>query len=84
MTTEADKLRAARSKMKLYVWEGDGVLQDYTSGMICVLAPNLKTALSAIQKEASYAIGAFPPKPTKTVKIHDRMKPRAWLCWGGG
>lgn len=26
--------------IKLYVWEGEGVLTDYTDGMICVLAHN--------------------------------------------
>lgn len=33
------------NKLKLFVWEGDGVLRDYNSGMICVLAYDLVEAL---------------------------------------
>lgn len=27
--------------MKMYVWDGEGVLQSFTTGMVCVLAPSL-------------------------------------------
>ena len=33
-----------KKELKLFVWEGDGVLQDYSSGMICVLAYDLEEA----------------------------------------
>lgn len=39
-------------KLKLFVWEGRGVLQNYTSGMICVLAHNLEEALRLIEKKS--------------------------------
>ena len=70
--------------MKLFVWHGNYVLQDYTSGMICVVAENLEDALKAIEKECSYADGNFPSHPTDIIDLNDNTKPRAWVCWGGG
>jgi hypothetical protein len=31
--------------LKLYVWEGEGVLQDYFPGMACALARDVKEAV---------------------------------------
>ena len=64
---------------KLFVWEGRGTLQDYSSGMICVLAPNLETALVLIKEKMSYAIGNFDPTAYKVI-----TKPEAFCCYGGG
>ena len=69
------------AKLKLFVWEGDNVLQDWTSGMICVLAPNLEEALKLIEEKESVAVGtgSFPVNDFKTI-----TEPEAFLCWGGG
>jgi len=45
--------------MKLFVWEGDGVLQDYSSGMIVALGNDLQEALNAVEKEMSYGMNSF-------------------------
>lgn len=65
--------------LKLFVWEGNGVLTDYTDGMICVLAHDLEEALSLIRKKCSYAINSFPADGFVVVE-----KPEAFVCWGGG
>lgn len=75
--------------MKLFIWEGDGVLTDYSNGMIVALAPDLLSALSEIEKKASYSMQSFPThKPSRVVELGDcSVKPHeseAWVCWGGG
>lgn len=65
--------------MKLYVWEGPGTLQDWSSGMICVLAPNLDIALKLIKEKMPHAIGNFDPTAYKEI-----TSPEAFCCWGGG
>lgn len=79
--------------MNLYVWEGDGVLQDFTSGLICAIANSPEEALQAIQDECSYAWydrdgkrnEAFPTKhPTRIIPLEMLDKPIAFVCWGGG
>lgn len=64
--------------MKLYVWQGEGVLQDYTSGMICVLADSLEEALKLIEQKSPYAMNNFPVNEYEVVE-----KPEAFMCWGG-
>ena len=72
--------------MKLFIWYGDGVLQDYSSGMICALGHDLQEALEVIRKECDYCMGSFPnDMPTETIEFgRTRRPPRAWICWGGG
>lgn len=65
--------------MKLFVWEGDGVLTDYTSGMICVLAENLEEAVKLIKEKCNHAEGNYPVSCFKVIE-----KPEAFICWGGG
>jgi hypothetical protein len=65
--------------LKLFVWEGNGVLTDYTPGMICVLAENLEQALKLIEERCSYAMGNFPVHDYKMIE-----EPKAFVCWGGG
>ena len=70
--------------MKLFVWEGEGVLTDYTDGMIVAMAQNLERALAAIEKKCSYA-KAFPPNPTQVIDLGNATEhEEAWVCWGGG
>ena len=67
------------SKLKLFVWEGDGVLQDYTNGMICVLAKDLEEAVGLISKKYHYCMNSFPVDKYTVVE-----KPEAFICYGGG
>lgn len=65
--------------MKMYVWEGAGVLSDHTHGMICVLASSLDDALKLIEEKNSSAMNNFP---VNNYRIID--SPEAFICWGGG
>ncbi len=69
-----------KESLKLFVWEGDGVLQDYTSGMIVALAHNLEEALKEIEKECNYCMTSFQ---VNQYKIYELKEPKAWLVWGG-
>lgn len=71
--------------MKLYVWEGDGVLTDYSNGMVVALAPDLESALNAVAKVADYAMNSFPThKPSEVIDLGEvAIEPKAWLTWGG-
>ena len=65
--------------LKLFVWEGSGVLPDYSSGMICVLAENIDHALELIYEEDRTSKGDFPVDNYKVYEV-----PCAFLCYGGG
>ena len=43
------------SNLKLFVWEG--VLEDWTSGIVCVLAHDLEEAYRLVEEEDRLAIG---------------------------
>jgi len=67
---------------KLFIWTGDGVLEDYSSGMIVALAADHAGALVAIRKSCC---GGFPHQPTEVIELGDVEVPdQAWYCWGGG
>jgi len=70
--------------VKLFIWTGDGVLTDYTNGMICAIAPDLESALKAIEVSCNYCSGAFPPSPTEVIDIGPDTPSKAWTYWGGG
>ncbi len=70
--------------MKLFVWEGDGVLSDYTNGLIVALAPDLETAFAVIKKECDYCDGSYPHQPTSIIDLDDAPDAKAWLVYGGG
>jgi hypothetical protein len=77
--------KALEPSMKLFIWEGDGVLTDYTNGMIVAMAPDLEGALQAIKAKGECCMGSFPPIPTETVEIGSVItESRAWVCCGGG
>lgn len=72
--------------MKLYVWEG--VLTDWTSGLIVALAPDLRAAKTAVRK--AYGIPGsdrleqdLKGKP-QVIKITDSTPAQAWTVSGGG
>lgn len=72
--------------MKLFIWIGDGVLQDWTSGQIVALAPNLEEALKQVDEEMGYESDSFPRnEPTQVIDLDDvKAQNEAWVTWGGG
>lgn len=71
--------------MKLFIWEGDGVLTDYSNGMICAIAPDLETALIAIEAAEPSAANRFHRQPSEIVRLDECVcLPKAWVCFGGG
>lgn len=67
-----------KENLKLFIWEGQGVLTDYSSGMIAVLAKNHSHALRLIEEKCSYAMGSFPVNYYKIIE-----KPEEFVVWGG-
>jgi hypothetical protein len=71
--------------MKLYVWKD--VLTDYTSGMIVVLAPDLKTAFATVKADTgtyeSHLEDMGKVTPT-VVDLDGDVQPQAWWVYGGG
>ena len=65
---------------KLFVWEGRGVLADYTDGLIVVLARSHKEAIAEIEKKYPDCINDFPHYECKSYRLD---KPRAFLVEGG-
>jgi len=66
-------------KMKVFVWEG--VLVDYTPGMMFAVAPTLEEARAELRKKSSY----IPDDDlNQQPEILDLSEPAAFLCWGGG
>lgn len=72
--------------MKLFIWIGDGVLQDWTSGQIVALAPSLEEALKQVDEEMGYESDSFPRnEPTQVIDLDDvKTQNEAWVTWGGG
>ncbi|MEB8400279.1 hypothetical protein NGG61_10125 [Enterococcus casseliflavus] len=53
--------------MKLFIWYGNGVLEDWSSGQITCIAEDLTTALQVIDEEMGYESESFPREnPTKS------------------
>ncbi len=66
-----------KEKLKLFVWEGEGVLEGYGTGSICVLAHDLSEALKLIENKDSYCMKHFPHNQYRVVE-----QPEAFPCWG--
>lgn len=66
---------------KLFVWEGSGVLQDYTPGLIVVVARDLEEALTKIREKCDYCMSSFPADGFKNYPLDEAS---AFLTWGGG
>ncbi len=70
--------------MKLYVWED--VLEDYTSGMICILAKNEKQAMEELYKKDDIAwskiMGLWDRISwgSKPIKKLEKTNPNTNLC----
>jgi hypothetical protein len=63
--------------LKVFVWEG--VLSDYTDGLVMALAYDKEQALKLIEKECSYCI-----KCIKNIEPRIMNAPEAIVLWGGG
>lgn len=73
--------------MKLYVWNDEYTLCDYTHGMICAIGVDLEDALKAVERACDYCMNSFPNhKPTKVIDLGENCpaQPEAWVCYGGG
>ena len=69
----------SQAKMKLFVWEG--VLTDWTSGMMIAIAPTADEAREALLKECDYLpLEDLAQEPEE----HDLTKNVAYYVWGGG
>ncbi len=70
-----------KRKMRLYVWEG--VLTDYTDGVMVAVAPSVAEArkvLRAQHPDSSMVEMDSAQEPTEI----DLSKPWALAVWGGG
>jgi hypothetical protein len=66
--------------MNVYIWEGPGVLSDYSDGLIVVCAESLETALKQIHEKDDCCNGCFPALPTRTIEAGE---PFTCINWGG-
>lgn len=72
-----------RRKMKLYVWNDESTLCDYTHGLIVAVAYSLESALKAVEKEHPCYMRSFDnANPTHVIELPS--EPRAFVCHGGG
>jgi len=62
--------------MKLFVWEWDWVLTDYTDWMVCVLAEDFESAIKLIEKKDEWASRYI--RNLTEYKIIE--KPEAFIC----
>lgn len=69
-----------KKKLKLYVWDGDDILRDYTPGMICILAHSIHEARKILFKK--YDFQYYVDETRKPYKII--TKPEAFAVSGGG
>ena len=66
-------------ELKTFIWNTDGTLQDYSNGMVCVVAYDFEEAVKLIEKECNYAVKNMNIADYKIIE-----KPQAFLCWGEG
>ena len=64
---------------KLFVWSGDGVLQDWTPGLIVALARNVKEALAMVKEDYPLCMGDFPEDEYTAYSLNE---PIAFVCRG--
>ena len=67
-------------KLKMFAWEN--VLTDYTSGLVCILAYDLKSAKKVFLKkypDGQYLLDNFFGSPYQEI-----VKPEAFYVYGGG
>lgn len=70
---------AQGQNMKLFVWEG--VLTDYTSGIMFAIAETVEEARASLLKKCDY----IPDYDlNKQPSEFDLSRSVAFVCWGGG
>jgi len=69
----------AKNKMRVFVWEG--VLTDYTSGMMVAIAPTIEEARAALLKECNYIPESDLSQQPKEFDLSETV---SFVCWGGG
>ena len=88
--------QSSTNSLKLFVWEG--VLSDWTSGMVCVLAHNEDEAWELMREKDDTACWVLQgePEDRKLKKVRDFEngggvirpviveEPQAFTVWGGG
>ena len=68
-------------KMKLFVWNDGNTLGDFKHGMIVAVAPDLESALKAIEAECNYCMNSFDnANPTQVIELP--TEPKAFVCYG--
>lgn len=68
--------------MNLYIWDDDYTLTDYMSGIIFVIAHNLKEANELISNEVSKE-SYRTNHPTEVISLGKiNEEPRVWFRWG--
>lgn len=72
-------VRRRAKKLKLFVWEG--VLRDYTSGVMFALAKDKESARQAILKKIDYSDTAKADLMGEPIVV---SKCEGFAVWGGG
>lgn len=73
---------SGRKRNKLFVWEG--VLTDYSSGMVVAVAPSLEAAYALLETQVG-AWGMQDVRATEPTVIDSlTCEPQAWHVSGGG
>jgi hypothetical protein len=90
------EVRAAIARtrtLNLYIWKGDGVLEDWYSGMIVAVAADLDAAKIAVRDAydedgsgcpARYNLEASLAQPPEVTELSAGTEPRAWYVEGHG
>ena len=68
-----------RKKMKVFVWEG--VLTDYSNGMMVSVASSVEEARAALMKECDYIPEGDLNQQPKELDLSEAV---GFVCWGGG
>lgn len=80
--TEIDEsYQTETNRMNIYEW--DGVLEDYTSGIIVVLAESLEEAYKAVEEQVG-VWGLRDCKANEPVVSTYKGDPFVFYCSGGG
>jgi hypothetical protein len=83
------------SKLKLFVWEGKDVLENYTSGMVCALARSEEHAFEMLRRKDDTAWWALQGHPDlhgkdrrlrgiskNAIRPMEIKRPAAFVVWG--
>ena len=73
---------------RVFVWQGEGVLQDWTSGMMVVVAENIEEARAVMIRTYSEYYGYDPQQTPEGLerepKVVEMDQPHAFFVCGGG